>query len=674
MKLLKLRLKNFKGKRDFTFEPNGGSVSVFGENEAGKSTLEDAQCWLIADTDRFGNSTGYFSLKPIIDGQVLHGADYSVEGTYTHNGETIVLKKVYQEIWTRNRRSAEEELDRHTTNHYINGEKVKKRDYEDFVDGIMSNEMFLLLSNPKYLAKKMHKSDRRKILTQMSDDYTVEDVIAGNPKLERYPRILDGSTHEQAEDRLNTIRKDLDEKLKDFPGRIDENQNKIEQVEGVEEAKEKVESLKTKKEKIEAKRSEVKSGGRLAELKVRKQEVEAKKQKAKNEFQQSDQEALSDKRQKVNELQDKVDEAESNWRDAKRDYEKSQSHVKQIETIISKVEKEIQEVKDREPKPANAFEPEQCPVCEQTMPDAEEYDYEEYVAEFNAEKAKELKSLNKELEQAKEDLAEQKDAEKQAGNNAANMQGKLNQRKQALENAQIALREAKQNRPEFDGSEFDDQVEVIDQKISNHREEKQSQLDKLNGLIDDLDEQIKAAREVISKAEDNAKYRDRINELNQKRKEIAGKLEEVEYDLHILELYHRAEGEYITANVNDMFDIVEWKLFKMQMNGGIKPICEARVDGVPFDDVNTAKKIQAGIDIIQTLSEYFEIEAPVFVDNAEGVGAYPDSDLQIISLVYSKGDEEIRVESDLDYHLQTANPANRAMQNKINESAKAATA
>ena len=38
----KLRLKNFKGVKDLTIEPNGQSISIFGKNASGKTTIQDA--------------------------------------------------------------------------------------------------------------------------------------------------------------------------------------------------------------------------------------------------------------------------------------------------------------------------------------------------------------------------------------------------------------------------------------------------------------------------------------------------------------------------------------------------------------------------------------------------------------------------------------------------------
>ncbi len=42
MKLMKLKLKNFQGIRNFELEPKGNDLRIYGENGAGKTTLYTA--------------------------------------------------------------------------------------------------------------------------------------------------------------------------------------------------------------------------------------------------------------------------------------------------------------------------------------------------------------------------------------------------------------------------------------------------------------------------------------------------------------------------------------------------------------------------------------------------------------------------------------------------------
>ena len=71
MKLKKLTLTNFKGIKSFEFSPEGKSISVYGDNGTGKTTLSDAQHWLLFGIDSAG--TKNFTPKPKSDGEDIHG-------------------------------------------------------------------------------------------------------------------------------------------------------------------------------------------------------------------------------------------------------------------------------------------------------------------------------------------------------------------------------------------------------------------------------------------------------------------------------------------------------------------------------------------------------------------------------------------------------------------------
>lgn len=79
MKLLKLRLHNFKGIRSFTLEPQGRDLGVFGANATGKTTLADASQWLLFGKDSNGKTD--FEVLPLgPDGKRVSGiTEASVE-------------------------------------------------------------------------------------------------------------------------------------------------------------------------------------------------------------------------------------------------------------------------------------------------------------------------------------------------------------------------------------------------------------------------------------------------------------------------------------------------------------------------------------------------------------------------------------------------------------------
>ena len=64
---------------------------------------------------------------------------------------------------------------------------------------------------------------------------------------------------------------------------------------------------------------------------------------------------------------------------------------------------------------------------------------------------------------------------------------------------------------------------------------------------------------------------------------------------------------------------------------------------MPFSDANNAARINAGLDIINTLCQHYNISAPIWVDNAESVNTLIEVESQLVRLVVSN-DKALRVE------------------------------
>ncbi len=93
----------------------------------------------------------------------------------------------------------------------------------------------------------------------------------------------------------------------------------------------------------------------------------------------------------------------------------------------------------------------------------------------------------------------------------------------------------------------------------------------------------------------------------------------------------------VEERVNSRFKVVKFKMFEEQINGGEKPACTTLIDGVPYSDANTAKKVAAGIDIINVMGEHYNIVAPIWIDNRESVVVLPETKSQIFNLRVVEG-------------------------------------
>ena len=124
----------------------------------------------------------------------------------------------------------------------------------------------------------------------------------------------------------------------------------------------------------------------------------------------------------------------------------------------------------------------------------------------------------------------------------------------------------------------------------------------------------------------------KIAALQAREKDLAQQIAEVEQREMLADELQRAQIDEVERRVNSLFRKVRFRMFERQINGGEAPTCVPMVDGVPYSDLNSAGKINAGLDIINTLCTYHEITAPVFIDNAEGVNSLTPCGSQLVKL------------------------------------------
>jgi predicted ATP-binding protein involved in virulence len=100
MKLLKNSITNFRGISALVIDAQGKNINIYGENGAGKTTVEDSFLWLMFGKDSADRKD--YDLKPHdLDGNPITGEQLepTVIGTLEHEGKTITLKKIYAEQW-----------------------------------------------------------------------------------------------------------------------------------------------------------------------------------------------------------------------------------------------------------------------------------------------------------------------------------------------------------------------------------------------------------------------------------------------------------------------------------------------------------------------------------------------------------------------------------------------
>ena len=228
MKLLKLKLTNFEGIGSLEISPNGKSMAVYGDNGTGKTTIADAQNWLLFGKD--STFTANFSPKMRDgNGEEIHNIDCSVKAVYELNGTEVTLEKTMREDWKKKRGSSEAVFSGHTIAYSIDGVPKKEKEFNDFVSAIADLQTIMLLSVPKYFPEILDIKKRRAMLMALTSDINDFDVINANDELKPLHHLMlkPGSTQLwYGIDEFLKISKanasEANTRLKEIPGRIDE--------------------------------------------------------------------------------------------------------------------------------------------------------------------------------------------------------------------------------------------------------------------------------------------------------------------------------------------------------------------------------------------------------------------------------------------------------------------
>ena len=598
IKIKTLKLENFKGIKNLTIDFKD-TTNIYGDNAVGKTTIFDAYSWLLWDKDSLNRKD--FAIKPYDkSGDEVHNLESIVEGDFSFDGTDLNLKKIYKEVWTKKRGSTQAEFTGHTTDYYINAVPVKKKEYNERIESVLSEDNFNLLSNPLYFNQFLVKTERREILLSLIEDVKPEDIIAKNKGLED----LDLETY--TVDELKKIAKDaarkINKNIESIPARIDElDKSKIHDIDFDALEFRKRSTLPAIKE-IDEKLADA---SKMAEGMTEITEQITALQKEKSDLSEN----YQNKCFEVNLLNKNILlEKEHD----KLTLEEAKKNIEKLKDLVEKAREEWQEVHKEQYQ--GDFK---CPTCGQDLlPDQ----IEKTMANFNRKKSEKLASIE---EKAKDLKIKIEECEKL-----------------------IAIYEVKEYKEEdlptepIRLKEIDKELDEAKTKLSDFSlDDKKDLLEKKDSLNADLEEINKK----LSLQGQNEKIDERIKELEGQEKELAKAYEGQQRIIYLCEEYTKAYVDLVSDKINDSFDLVKFKLFENQINGGITETCEATFKGVPYSDLNNAAKINAGLDVINSLSDKLDLKVPIFIDNAESVNELIKTDTQLVRLVVSK-DKEIKID------------------------------
>lgn len=647
IQLQTLKLRNFKGVKDLRLEMNGADLKIYGDNGTGKTTIFDGFLWLLFGKD--SNNRADFSIKTLEGGREINNLEHEVEATFSIDGQSLELRKVYKEKWTKKRGAPLAEFTGHETDHYIDGVPVKKKEYEEKVGSTVKEEVFKLLTNPLFFNENLKWQDRRKTLLEVCGDVDFIDVLNFNDSLKELPAILKGRAIDDHRKVIASRRAEINKELDRIPVRISEVENSTPEVDiEVAALNKEVAEIETKLDENATLINNIRNGAVIVDRQQKLKQVEMDSESIKRELE-------SESVEEGFRVQTKIQEEQSNLAIIKRKKDDAEFQLEIKEKDIVGFDEKLVKLREQwaveEQKQFEHNQECECPTCGQALPEEDvEAAKQKALSAFNLAKSAQLEHITNMGKSIAEDKAQTLEKIEELKMKVSSFQSDIEAKEKViagltdkLNTLREAVKDARQNPKYIAKLQEQEAIKVEIKKLQENAQDAVADIEQQNS---ELRSKRYAVNSQIAQRAQAETAKKRIAELEEQQKELAAEFEKLEHELFLTEEFIRSKVELLEERINSKFKYARFKLFDTQINGGLQEVCETTFEGVPYSSgLNNAARINVGIDIINTLTEHFGIRAPIFVDNAEAVTRLIDTDSQLISLVVSEQDKQLRIES-----------------------------
>lgn len=668
-----IHIENFKGIKmlDVNFS---GKTKISGQNAVGKTTIFDAFTWLLFNKNSSGEEK--FNIRPLDEGIRVDNVEIKVSSILDVDGKGVELSKTQKQNWVKKRGTDTAVLQGNVNSFEIDGYPKSEADFKAYVSELAkSEEMFKMLTNPQYFSSLKWK-DQRDILMKLVSE--VSDVELAQTDEKYAPLLSELEKAPSTDDIRAKFSKALNEwkkKQAEIPVRIDEAMKSKVDIDVAEQELAKTD-LETKIADIDEKikdfdgvmmelgREEMQLQFDMSgimqtmnrDLTNRRREIEAELPDLQNEMNRfADTIALKERR--VSENKTVISNADS---ERKRLGEEYNAETAKVFDEFPYLFDESKWVFDE-----NSTV---CSLCGQKLPEDK---IEQLKADFESRKEKAKADAEEKLksERFKFDTdkkvelnrliaigTEKKNLIAELKEKNTNLQEEIEslnkQEKDAIAKKEALSKTLSEMPVEADYLQNEEYVkmkarhdEVLEEIEKMNANGEDAAVESLKSEKEELQARLDEVNSTIAKASMNVEIDERIGQLQKEQKEIGQKVADQEQILYLLEEFIRFKLNKVSETINSHFNTVNFKLFEMQLNGGMKDCCECTVNGVPYSTLNSGHRIVAGLDIIRSLSELYGVSVPIFVDNAESLNDFnvPDMDTQLILLSVS-ADKQLKVD------------------------------
>lgn len=639
MKILitRLVLHNFKGAKHLEVPLNPEMNAITGRNATCKTTIFDAFAWALFGKDSEDRTD--FNVKTLnADGEPEHRLEHSVELTMKVDDQKITFKRVLEEKWTKPKGQKEAIFSGHETSYYVNEVPCSMKEYNLKVETICRPDVFKFITNPLYFPS-MPWNKQREILTVIAG--TMPEVQPSEALAELLGRITGKTLKEykaeikkkkdlaQAElDGIEPRIKENDLKKTevlalgyDYPA-IEKNISAIQhEIAGVDQT---IAEVAKQKDAAGQKRMSIQQ--EINNLKIAQQRIETEVRIAANG-------AGETAKIEFERLTAQLKAKQTAKTDTEATIRSENANLTVIEKKITDLRAEWHTENDKRMNISDDILA--CPTCGREFEESQVNEKKAALAlKFNESKARRLA----EIETEGKALATRKDK----------ITALILSLTSDLSKIETEIFELTQQREAAEKA-LPQEVVSISPLLEAH-EEYQKNLTEIARLEQslttitvpgvetyqakrrELDADLSRLNAVLSTKNTITECDTRIEQLKSNQRKLAQVIADYERDENTIMDYTRTYVRIVEERVNSMFKIARFKMFNILINGSEEETCECMVDGVPFRDLNNGMKITAGFDIINTLSDYYHIYAPIFLDNAESLSVLPETRSQVIGL------------------------------------------
>ena len=659
-----LSLLNFKGIRNLHVSFGENLTVISGRNAAGKTSIADAIMWVLFDVGYDGNK-----LEPKTfdkNHEIIKEIPHEAELTLLVDGDQIVLKRSLSDAWKGDKCT-------NTYKYYVDGDVTTAGDFKKVVESICPDSVFRRISSATNFCS-LPWQKQRELLESLAEKYTTQDITQGDGRFDFVVEELQKKTIADLIHHIKYKRKEVQKQLDSVPVRLAELNKSLPEAQDWDALSAEKTKLNDKLVELANKMQAIRIGGadkvrydgilkKIEFSEKRKRNMEQGAMNLATEQATKHQSDVITTNIAVKKAQSLVDDLKATM----RGYTESEIHAKDKKEECERKVVDINNRLDELSKSRWSWNAEDgiCPHCGQPLP-AEDVERikKESKDRFNERKSNASKKIQEEFNGIQQEYTDAKNILEKLDNDRMVTTNQLVKANKTLKEAEFKKLEVDAEKPKTYEQILAEKEEY--QQVAKEIAYLQAELNEPSASSDENTEMLVGLEkerepigirynEVLELLATKETY-DRISGLIEKAKQdkesYQNQLDELDEKLDLANEYNKKSCQLLEENVNGHFSYVKWSMFTKDLDGNMKPYCECYHDGVPYSRLNGAAKVNAGIDIANTFSRFYQVSAPMVLDECESVN----------DPIYSGDQQQIRLKVTTDDKLKFEYPSLAVME------------